>query len=37
MDFVIRSTGKAMGEHEIEWGRKTILDLDYADNLSVLG
>ena len=28
MDFVLRSTGKAMGDHGIERGGKTLLDLD---------
>jgi len=23
-------------EHRIKWGRKTFLDLDYADDLSIL-
>ena len=32
MDFVLRSTGKAMGDHGIEWGGKTLLDLDYTDD-----
>ena len=36
MDFVSRSTGKAIGEHRIKWGGKTLLDLDYADDLSIL-
>ena len=36
MDFVLRSTGKAMGDHKIKWGGKILLDLDYADDLSVL-
>ena len=26
MDFVLRSTGKAMGDHRIKWGGKTLLD-----------
>ena len=25
-----------MGDHEIKWGGKTFLDLDYADDLSIL-
>ena len=25
-----------MGEHKIKWGRKAFLDLDYADDLSIL-
>ena len=36
MDFVLRSTGKAIGDHGIKWGGKTLLDLDYADGLSIL-
>ena len=36
MDFVSRSTGKAIGDHGIKWGGKTLLDLDYADDLSIL-
>ena len=35
MDFVLRSTGKAMGEHRSKWRRKSILYLDYADDLSI--
>ena len=36
MDFVLRSTGKAIGDHGIKWEGKTLLDLDYADDLSIL-
>ena len=36
MDFVLRSTGKAMEDHKIKWRWKTLLDIDYADNLSIL-
>ena len=36
MDFVLRSTGKTMGYHRINWGGKTLLNLDYADGLSIL-
>ena len=36
MDFVLRSTGKAMGEHGIKWEGKTFVCLDYADDLSIL-
>ena len=36
MDFVLRSTGKAIEDHEIKWGGKTLLDLDYANDLSIL-
>ena len=25
-----------MGDHEIKWGEKTLPDLDYADDLSIL-
>ena len=34
MDFVLRSTEK--GGHRIKWGGKSLLDLDYADDLSIL-
>ena len=36
MDFVLRSTGKTIGDHGIKWGGKTLQDLDYADDLSIL-
>ena len=36
MDFVLRSTGKAMETIGIKWGGKKLLDLDYADDLSIL-
>ena len=36
-DFFLRSTGKAMGDHGFKWGGKTLLGLDYADDLSILG
>ena len=36
MDFVLKSTGKAMGNQGIKWGEKTLLNLDYADDLSIL-
>ena len=36
INFVLRSTGKPIGDHGIKWGRKTLLDLDYADDLSIL-
>ena len=36
VDFVLRSTGKAMGDHGNQWGGKTLLSLDYADDLSIL-
>ena len=32
MDFVLKSTGKAMGDHGIKWERNTLLDLDDADD-----
>ena len=36
MGFIIRSTGKAIGDHIIKWGGKNLLDLDYAYDLSIL-
>ena len=36
MVFVLKSTGKAMGHHGHNWGGKTLLDLNYADDLSIL-
>ena len=36
MDFVLRSTGKTIVDHRIKWGGKTLLDLDYADDLNIL-
>jgi hypothetical protein len=36
MDFVLKSTGKALGDHGIKWGQKSLLELDYADDLSIL-
>ena len=36
IDFVLRSTGKAIEDYGIKWGGKTLLDLDYADDLSIL-
>ena len=33
MDFVLRSTGKAMEDHGIKWGGKSLLDLDCADDV----
>ena len=35
MDFVLRSTGKAIGDHGIKWGGRMLLNLDYADDLSI--
>ena len=37
MGFVLRSTGKAMGDYGIKLREKTILNLDYAHDLSILG
>ena len=37
MNFVLWSTGKAMGEYKMKWGRQTFLHLDYADDLSIPG
>ena len=36
MDLVLRSTGKVMGDHGFKWEGKTLLDLDYADDLIIL-
>ena len=36
MDFVLRSKGKAMGDHRIKRRGKALQDLDYADDLSIL-
>ena len=36
MDLVLRSTKKAIRDHEIKWGDTNLLDLDYADDLSIL-
>jgi hypothetical protein len=36
MDFILRSTAEAMGEHGIKWGKKILLELDYANDLSIL-
>ena len=36
MDLVLWSTGKAMSDHGINLGLKSLLDLDYADDLSIL-
>ena len=36
MDFVLRSTGKPIGDHGIKWGGKTPLQFDYADDLSIV-
>ena len=36
MDFVLRSIRKVMGDHGIKRRGYTLLDLDYADDLSIL-
>ena len=36
MDFILRSTAGVMGDHGIKWENKTLLDFDYADDLSIL-
>ena len=36
MDLVLRTIRKAMGDHGIKLGGKTLLDLNYADDLSIL-
>ena len=36
MDFVLRGTVTVIADHEIKWGGKTLLNLDYADDLSIL-
>ena len=36
MDFVLRSTRKAIRDYGIKWGGKTPLDLDYASDSSIL-
>ena len=35
MDFFLTSTGKVVGDHGIEWRGKTLMDLDYAFDLSI--
>ena len=35
MEIVLWSTGKAIWAHGIKWGGKTLLELDYADDLSI--
>ena len=35
-DFYLKSRAKTMREHEIRWGSKILLDLDWADDLSIL-
>jgi hypothetical protein len=36
MDFVPRRTAKVMREYGINWGSKTLLDLDDTGDLSIL-
>ena len=36
MSFVVRSSAKTKEEQEINWGCKNLLELDYADDLSIL-
>ena len=36
MNSVLRNTANETGEHRIKWGSKTLLDLDYADDLCIL-
>ena len=36
MDFILRNTGMAMGDHGIKRGEKILQDLDYADDLIIL-
>ena len=36
MGFVLRSTENAIEDHGIKWRGKTLLNLDYADDLSIL-
>ena len=35
MDSVSRSTGKVIGNQGIKWGGKTLLNLEYADDISI--
>ena len=37
MDFVLGNTAKAMEEQIINWGSKTLVNLHYIDDLSILG
>ena len=32
----LKTTGKAVGNQGIKWGEKIFLDLDYADDFSIL-
>ena len=36
MDFVLRSIGKAMGDHGIKWGGKSLLDFPYPGDILML-
>ena len=36
VDFVSRSTKKAMGDHGIKWRGKNLMDFDHTDDLSIL-
>ena len=36
MNFVLRNTGKVIGDYGIKWGGTMLLDLNYADDLSIL-
>ena len=36
LDYILRSTRKAMGDHGIKWRGKTPLHLYYAGDLSIL-
>ena len=36
MDFDLRSTARAMGKHRIQWRSRTLLNLDFADDLKIL-
>ena len=36
MDFVLRSTGKTIGDYRTKWRGKTLLELDYAHELNIL-
>ena len=36
MDFILRSPAKAIGVDELKWRSKTFLDLNYAEDLSIL-
>ena len=36
MDFVLSSTTKALQERGMKWGSRNVLELEYADDVSVL-